>query len=212
MGFTRNYKNRLLAIMASPYSQTAAEWESVEGVFDDSTFFTIKDITGTIRRCMWSFSYGLTYKDQMLYSRALDGGAITIAHLLGSQSNYSSVAYNPKKLVFGTNDSEESVDDYNISTISTISFNLQPKIVNYIYENKKLTNYYSCVIQSSTDVTINELGIVANIPYQVSLASDPSSSYKCDVLLYRKKLDTPIELTANVPQLVTFSIEFDYPA
>lgn len=212
MGFTRNYRNMLLNNMASPYGKTADEFNAIPNVFDDSTFFTIKDVDGNLRKYCFSYSTGINSSDTLVKTQSNNGGHLTIAHLFGSQSNFDAqYVYSAKKLVFGTNEAEETLDDYTISTIDTLQFILQPKITSYSYKDGILTNNYTCVIQNDTDVEVRELGIIYKTPYTSSYGSDQSSQYMCDVLLYRKRIPFLIELKANQPQVISFSIDVNYP-
>lgn len=212
MGFTRNYKNLLMTYMCNPYNYTNADFSAIDTTkFDDTTFKTLKDTTGTIRRWAYGGSYGFTTGNSY-GGGAIGSNQITIGLLAGPSNITSSYSSNSaKRIVFGTNDAEETEDDYTLSEITTISFDLLPKLASNTYENKKQTNNYSCVISNSSDVTINELGIYIKGYSHENYLNGPGSN-KYDYLLYRKKLDTPIELKAGEPQLVTFSIEFDYPA
>lgn len=207
MGFTRNYKNLLMKRMGNPYQRLSSEYAAIPLVFDDSTFLTIKSTNGTIYRYPFSYCSGINTNNESL--EMSDQGNMTIGMLYSKPSWASMPA---KILLFGTNDAEETVDDYTLSEISTLTYVQPPKISSSSYDGAtgKLIISYNVVIQNTADITINELGIGTNSRYQTSYSSNSGDSVK--LLLYRKKLDTPIELTANEPQLVTFSIEFDYPA
>lgn len=217
MGFTRNYKNVLITNMCNPYSYTGTtEWNNIPLTYDNSNPFVVKNTEGTMYKLAYGSSSGLNINDVDFSISTGYINSIDFGHLCGNQNKSSS--YRPKNLVFGTCSDPETIDDYKIDTISTIQFVNNPKTMSYRYENEMLIVDYSCVIKNSTDITINELGILGYITYcssspgiTVSGGVSTSNVSIALMLLYRKKLDTPIELKANEPQLVSFSIAVNYP-
>lgn len=217
MGFTRNYKNVLITNMCNPFSYTGTtEWNNIPLTYDNSTPFVVKNTVGDMYKLTFGSSSGINIKDVDFDTSTAYFNSLDLGHLCGNQNKGSS--YRPKNLVFGTCSDPENINDYKIDTISTLQFVNNPKTISYRYENEILIADYSCVIKNSTDVTINEIGILGYITYcssstgiTVSGGISTSNVTLGSILLYRKKLDTPIELKANEPQLVSFSIEFEYP-
>jgi hypothetical protein len=101
-------------------------------------------------------------------------------------------------LSFGSGDSAETIDDYKLSFILTINSVGSFTSKTLMNEDGSVTVFYKGNIRSTENVTIKELGLI-NCQY---------CSSTCPVLMYRKVLETPIELTANVPAAITFDITF----
>ena len=174
MAFTRNYRNIVL-------SNFHVVTESTSKVFASTNTRALKTEDGTIFDAEW--------KNSTLFSEYGD-----------QPDDYIRVSPMVKNyLRFGTNASDESIEDYSISEPSTLVYqSKQTRITKDDSGNIIVTFEYT--IYNPSNITITEFGIFDRFRYK----RDASYYY----LIYRKKLDEPINLLADAPVTISFDVVF----
>ncbi len=198
MGLTRNYKNYVSLYMNNIAGGTAD--------FSDASIACMKDYYGSLRAITkpeeyFSGSSGSGYSFSQL-------PLLTPLYIPTSIATSGDRLYN-RFLCFGTGTADESVEDYKLGNAvftfsivngGSISYNTS------ILDDGSIKTTVSGVFQSSEDVTINEIGIVAfrSLTPSKSYGSSYRSTYP--FLMWRKKLDTSINFVAKTPVRVSFDI------
>ena len=102
-------------------------------------------------------------------------------------------------LLVGSNNAEESYDDYALSIISGLTVvGYRYTNINYTSDNCVYNTVKTFVNNTENDITVNEVGLYQHF----------SENY--DVLLYRKKLAQPVTLKAR-GGTATFNLVIDIP-
>lgn len=200
MGFTRNYKNILMNFMHYD--------ENTSTNFDNTNVNIIKDFGGGV------YYYGA--REAYVYQKggwlSQDGGCfrslllneLTVCSSVSSGKVSPSLS-NKKEIAFGTGTNDESIDDYTLSLISTISQSGDTEFTRSIQEDGSCKTTVSLIVVSSENATINEIGIVMGIALDY-WSVNTSGKTVTNGLIWRKKLDTPINLIANTPAKISFDI------
>jgi hypothetical protein len=198
MGLTRNYKNYVSLFINNIAGGTAD--------FSDASIACMKDYHGSLRAITkpeeyFSGSSGSGYSFSQL-------PLLTPLYMATSIATSGDRLYN-RFLCFGTGAADESIEDYKLGNAvftfsivngGSISYNTS------ILDDGSIKTTVSGVFQSSEDVTINEIGIVAfrSLTPSISYGSSYKTTYP--FLMWRKKLDTPINFVAGTPVRVSFDI------
>ena len=102
-------------------------------------------------------------------------------------------------LLVGSNNAEETYNDYKLNVIAALTVvGFRSAGITYSDNGCIYTTVKTFINNTENDITVNELGI-----YQYY-------DYTSNVLLYRKKLDTPVTLKAK-GGTATFSLVIDIP-
>lgn len=98
-------------------------------------------------------------------------------------------------MAIGSNNAEESYDDYTISVISDVAVpNARGNTFTYDVEKATMTMLKSFVNNTENDIAVNEIGLYARI---VGIKQGSSTDISRPVLMFREKLDEPVVLAAN---------------
>lgn len=108
-------------------------------------------------------------------------------------------------VVFGTGTTPPQLSDTTLSGDVVTGITVANAITGNVSENEaEITAIYTITNTSEADITIGEVGIVANLSSSASTAS-----YKC--LLERTVLETPITIAPGGVGQVTYTIRMNYP-
>lgn len=186
----------------------------IENGYHEETPFSIKDTDGIIQNTY----IGGNYLDSKFISNAkytvtnniytIDGAVLKSWGVKGLLSDGEIGAHGYMNVCFGGGTAPESRDDYTIDSIGGIKTVGTVQVGAIL--NEQNNNYdliISSVIQCPNACTINEIGIHRVVhKYSDSYSVSTTDGRWCNVLLYRKVLDTPIVLQPNQPANVTFQI------
>lgn len=98
-------------------------------------------------------------------------------------------------IVLGSNDAEESYDDYTVTSISSLTKSSFSNSVSVSDGNLYYKKTLIVLNNTTSDITVNELGVF--LGYLLAYFGTSSSTSVGKVLMYRKKFDTPIIVPAN---------------
>ena len=111
----------------------------------------------------------------------------------------------PPVLLVGSSNAAESYNDYSLAFISGLStVGYRSAAITYSEDGCIYTTVKTFINNTDKDITVNELGLSQHI------ATSSMAAGNCDILLYRKKLGTPVTLKAN-GGTATFSLVIDIP-
>jgi hypothetical protein len=112
-----------------------------------------------------------------------------------NQYNNGSTSSSGSILVLGSNNAKESYEDYTISAISNLTFltveeSCKLSDDELCLENTFIARYYN---NNSSSVVVGELGVCSCL----GGSSSTSHNWNYTYLIYRKALETPIEVPAH---------------
>lgn len=139
----------------------------------DNTYLKVKNLTGALSK--------------------LKNRSATTIELVPNGINFS---YASAGLCFGTNDAEESINDYTISLIPRIAYTAGSTSYNVDKNNKLFTCTKRFVLNNTTaeDITIKEFGVMGQTGGQ-------------STLFFRKVIDS---FTIAAGETVNFDLTFTY--
>lgn len=189
MAFTRNYKNNLMHWMLGVSTSSGSSGESMS----IATIRNWKAMNGSIY-------YIYTRDIDFLYSGLKDTWTTSSYANIVNSLTYSISDYG---LAFGTSDAAETIDDYKLNLITTISKTGNLEYKTEPHADGSYTVYFRGTIVSTQNVTIKEFGLCKGW----AISSSSSATYY-PALVFRKVLDNPIELLANIPAAISFEITY----
>ena len=185
---TRNFDN-LMKFVFTGWNVVTNRIKTTEDTWKNGGIGIVKDINGD-------------------YSR-IHSGDLTSNGLFGGTSDRYVVTnvVSPTMLV-GSNDADESYDDYTISVLSSLTvLSDRGNAYTYSAENATLKMIKTFVNDTSDDITVSEVGIFKCLTTTTDTSSTSSSR---NFLLFREKLPEPVILTAN-GGTATFTVTMNFP-
>lgn len=196
MSFTRNFLN--LNRTHNIGSNTSHSYDPVdeETYFNDKYYQYYKNVKGDVYKMEYSY---YQYSNKFYTKGNLYNSTATLV----TSSNYTTNVTSEIVIGigFGKSNTEETLNDYILDFIDATYNSSKNSII--IDEVGNVSINYSIVATSNEDATIKEVGIFKPFNY------NSGYEYGTYTLIYRKVLDTPIQVKAG--QVFTFSCSIEIP-
>ena len=170
--FTRNFDNLILKGVSGDTSTTTP----TQTTWENGTQLGIKNNSGTYYPIYISSSIG----------------SYSVYNILKITNSTNSFSTSYVTMVLGTGTAQETYNDYTINTASGLTMNSYTGTISIDTntQNVIITNSKIVTNNTSSDITITEIGISKPVSYNSSGTVTP-------VLVYRKLLPTPVVIPAN---------------
>lgn len=188
---TRNFDNVLASWIASR-GAIFSDRKMSEEQWSSGTILGIKSIDGTL------YTISGTDTKSLLYGAGSDTDT--------SQNN------NRTTLLVGSGTDEETYNDYKLDLVTTLTAYAARQTAFSVTANSSLKAIVTKVFvnNTETDITVNEAGLVVPVKGYRSSSTSSGTLATGYALIYRKKYDTPIVVSAN-GGMVSIVLDVDIP-